>query len=81
MSDSLRKFQQKDIELMEKLCRTLFHSGFWNRVRIDKAIAEAAAHTHGVLLDVGCGNKPYKKVFAPFVEKHLGIEYSPESVY
>jgi SAM-dependent methyltransferase len=84
MSDLVRKlqtFQQKDIELMEKLCRTPFYSGFWCRQRIDKAIAEAASHAHGILLDIGCGSKPYKKVFAPFVTEHLGLEYSPESVY
>ena len=36
---------------------------------------------HGVLLDVGCGAKPYEKTFAPFVEKYYGTEYSPESGY
>jgi SAM-dependent methyltransferase len=81
MSSFVAEFQKKDIELMEKLGRTPFYSGFWNCVRIDKAIAESAKFAHGTLLDVGCGSKPYKKVFAPFVEKHLGLEYSPESVY
>lgn len=66
---------------MERLDWTPFYAGFWNRVRIDKAIAFAAQKSHGVLLDVGCGAKPYKKAFEPFVEKHLGIEYSGESVY
>lgn len=81
MKNALVKFQQKDIQLMEKLSKTPFYSGFWNRVRIDKAIAFAAQRSRGVLLDVGCGNKPYKSNFEPFVEKHIGLEYSPESVY
>lgn len=81
MKNSLVRFQQKDIALMEKLGKTPFYSGFWNRVRIDKAIAFAAQKSHGVLLDVGCGNKPYKSYFEPFVERHIGLEYSPESVY
>ncbi len=34
---------------------------------------------HGVLLDVGCGLKPYEKFFAPYVKKYYGTEYSPES--
>jgi SAM-dependent methyltransferase len=76
-----QSFQQKDIKLMEKLSRTPFYSGFWCRQRVDKAIAESASHAHGTLLDIGCGSKPYKKVFAPFVDEHLGLEYSPESVY
>lgn len=81
MKNFLVKFQQKDIRLMEKLGATPFYSGFWNRRRIDKAIESAASQSHGVLFDVGCGSKPYRKVFAPYVEKHLGLEYSPESGY
>jgi SAM-dependent methyltransferase len=80
--EQLQKFQAKDIELMDKFIGyTPFYAGFWCRRRVDKAISEAATHAHGILLDIGCGIKPYFSVFEPFVEKHLGIEYSPESVY
>lgn len=81
MSNFLVMFQQKDVELMDKLSVTPFSPGFWCRQRIDKAIDFAASYAHGVLLDVGCGAKPYKKTFEPFVERHIGLEYSPESVY
>ncbi len=81
MSEFLRKFQKRDIELMEKIDKTPFYSGFWNRLRIDKAIAFAAPSAHGTLLDIGCGTKPYQKIFEPYVKNHLGIEYSLESVY
>lgn len=84
MSELVRKFQEfqnKDLALMEKLYPSPFYSGFWCRWRIDQAIASAASSAHGTLLDVGCGKKPFAPVFAPFVTKHLGIEYSPESVY
>ena len=27
------------------------------------------------MLDVGCGEKPYASIFAPYVSEHLGIEY------
>ena len=81
MSEFLRKFQQKDVALMERLSDTPFFAGFWCRRRVDQAVEFAASQAHGVLLDVGCGSKPYRPMFAPFVEKHLGIEYSPESVF
>jgi SAM-dependent methyltransferase len=81
MNELLRKFQQRDIELMEKLDSTPFYAGFWNRQRIDKALKSAASEAHGILLDIGCGSKPYRNIFAPFVEKHIGLEYSPESGY
>lgn len=80
-TESIQKFQQKDLELMDGLGKTPFFAGFWARQRVDKAIAFASSHAHGVLLDVGCGSKPYKKVFAPLVDNHIGIEYSTESVY
>lgn len=77
-----REIQQRDILLTDKfLSRTPFHSGYWVRIRIDNAIAEHANLAHGVLLDVGCGLKPFEKDFSPYVEKYIGLEYSPESGY
>ena len=32
----------------------------------------------GRLLDIGCGEKPYKQLFAPFVAEHVGVDH-PES--
>jgi SAM-dependent methyltransferase len=29
----------------------------------------------GRLLDVGCGQKPYEEIFAPFVQEYIGIEH------
>jgi SAM-dependent methyltransferase len=79
---TVRNIQQQDIVLTDKyLSHTPFHAGYWVRTRIDKAIAASAHLAHGVLLDVGCGRKPFEKDFAPFVEKYWGLEYSPESGY
>jgi len=79
---TLQKFQRRDIILTDEyLSRTPFHCGYWVRVRIDGAIVENAELAHGVLLDIGCGNKPFEKIFEPFVEKYIGLEYSPESGY
>lgn len=39
------------------------------------AIVEAAAHARGELLDVGCGNKPWLELFAPFVSRYTGVEH------
>lgn len=43
-----------------------------------------AAHAelaHGVMLDIGCGLKPYEAHFAPYVDRYFGLEYSPKSGY
>ena len=86
MSNSLvqtiRDFQQRDIIWTDTyLSKTPFHAGFWVKKRINAAVLSSAHLAHGVLLDVGCGAKPYEKTFAPFVEKYYGTEYSPESGY
>jgi SAM-dependent methyltransferase len=82
MFELARKFQTKDIELTDKyLLRTPFHPGYWAQRRLDRAIAAHSRLAHGVLLDVGCGLKPYEKFFTPFVKKYLGMEYSETSGY
>lgn len=79
---TLRNFQNKDIIWTDRnLLKTPFHTQFWVHKRIREAIAVHAQKAHGTLLDVGCGVKPYEPVFAPFVEKYIGLEYSPESGY
>ncbi len=84
MSTALSKikdFHSRDIEFADRLSHWPIGSGYWTRVRIDKAVEESAALAHGVLLDVGCGVKPFEKLFESHVEKYLGLEYSPESGY
>lgn len=82
LANSIRRFQAKDIVLTDKyLGRTPFYAGYWVRKRIDDAIADSAQLAHGVLFDVGCGSKPYKKLFEPYVTEYLGLEYSPDSGY
>ena len=77
---TFRDIQQKDVVWTEKyLGKTPFHTGFWVQKRIGGAIAANAHLAHGVLLDVGCGLKPYEKIFAPYVEKYYGTEYSSTS--
>jgi SAM-dependent methyltransferase len=72
--------QRRDIEWTDAyLSSTLFSAGYWTRTLLDNAIVSHAHLAHGVLLDVGCGIKPYEKIFAPHVERYIGIEYSPES--
>ena len=77
---TLREVQLKDIVWTDRnLSKMPFHTAFWVQKRIGGAIAAHAHLAHGVLLDVGCGLKPYEKIFAPYVEKYYGTEYSPES--
>ncbi|MET0751972.1 MAG: class I SAM-dependent methyltransferase [Pyrinomonadaceae bacterium] len=77
---TVKNVQRKDIVWTDRnLSKTPFHTGFWVNKRIGDAIAAHAHLARGVLLDVGCGVKPYEKIFAPFVEKYYGTEYSATS--
>jgi SAM-dependent methyltransferase len=44
-------------------------------------VDSAASEARGVLLDAGCGQKPYSELFARRVEVHIGLELSPDSAY
>ncbi len=43
------------------------------------SLNESRIYAKGRLLDVGCGTKPYREVFADVVEEHIGIDF-PSSV-
>lgn len=40
-----------------------------------QALERVAPQAHGALLDVGCGTKPYRPLFAPHVTRHLGLDW------
>lgn len=45
-----------------------------NRILDHEIEKVAAMYLSGGLIDIGCGNKPYEDLVAPFVRKHVGIE-------
>jgi len=38
-------------------------------------LTKVAPRAHGRLLDVGCGQRPYEHLFAPYVSEYIGIEH------
>ncbi len=42
----------------------------------DRALeALAKQHFRGRLIDIGCGEKPYRKMLAPLVDEHVGVDH------
>jgi len=79
--EMIRRFHSADIYWHDRLFQwTPFHQGFWGKVLRHRAIARIAhvSSSDEYLLDVGCGDKPFKKVFT--VENHIGLEHK-ETVY
>jgi len=53
-------------------------SPYWlDRMNLRGAIASLAPNAQGVLLDVGCSERPYSELFAPYVTRYVGLDYPP----
>ena len=58
---------------------TLFHRNWLERRQHMRFIATAAhAYDLGLILDVGCGTKPYGHLLAPHARRYLGIDLPPK---
>ena len=75
-----RRFHDADLRTNDRLLTgTVFHVDYWGRRRMRAAIAARAHHARGLLIDLGCGLKPYEALLAPHVRRYLGLDYSPTS--
>jgi len=32
-------------------------------------------YAHGTMLDIGCGEKPYKEMASPYIQEHIGVDH------
>lgn len=46
-----------------------------NHIHNRKLETYARTYFTGSLVDIGCGDKPYKKLLAPYVKAHIGIDH------
>lgn len=46
-----------------------------NEIFEDKFFALSSKYLRGNLIDIGCGNKPYKQQLANFIENHVGVDH------
>ena len=55
--------------------------GNWLPARLnERGLRRHLSLCHGDLLDVGCGEKPYESLLAPYVERYVGLEH-PETLH
>lgn len=59
---------------------TRLWSPTWLHVRpLISGLRDASAFATGLLLDVGCGNKPYLPIFSPHIRGYIGLDLPPET--
>ena len=51
----------------------VFYSGYILRKKLLLAINKYAGYMTGIMMDFGCGSKPYKSLFKP--EKYIGVDF------
>ncbi len=42
----------------------------------DKLLIRYSKYYNGVLVDLGCGDAPYKNFFLQYVDKYIGVDWS-----
>lgn len=47
-----------------------------HKIHDDSLLVMAGRYLSGRLVDIGCGEKPYKKMLAPFVTSHTGVDHA-----
>lgn len=47
--------------------------------KVIRALESARAHAHGVLLDVGCGSRPFARWFHGHVTRYWGVDLAPSA--
>jgi SAM-dependent methyltransferase len=59
----------------ERLADSCFHPRWIHRAHLEPALRELGARAQGVLLDVGCGRRPYEPLFAGRVRRYVGTDW------
>jgi len=61
---------------VKNLSRSFFEKNWLVYKILDEYISESAKRfARGRPLDIGCGEKPYKKIFAPYVTEYIGLDH------
>ena len=77
-----KRIHNYDIYFQNKYLRyTPFHPCFWSHFMLFKSIKSFSHLAKGHLLDIGCGNKPYEKIFSKYIISYIGLEINQDVKY
>ncbi len=57
-----------------KLSASILQKNWIIAKQLEQGISTASKYAKGLLLDAGCGDKPYRHLFAKKVDRHIGID-------
>ena len=67
------------VERLHRLKSRLHSSWLYPRhigeIYLRRALSEAREYAHGTLLDVGCGLRPYQRIFEGIVDNYIGLDF------
>jgi SAM-dependent methyltransferase len=66
--------REKGLGRLRDLQLDLANPSFLHYRSLFSDLEKASVHAHGRLLDIGCGNKPYKPMFDGRVSQHIGCD-------
>jgi SAM-dependent methyltransferase len=61
--------------LKQTLANTWLYPRYIGTVYMRDALGRASEYARGVMLDIGCGLRPYEEIFAPRVTRYIGMDY------
>ena len=71
----------RETTVKNRLYPSRFHGRYYAVVKLRKGLEyviekyiDRTGQNKGVLVDLGCGIKPYQSVLAPYVSKHIGVD-------
>lgn len=65
---------QLSIAVKEIFRNTWLHPSYLDLRELKRGIKKASRYASGIVLDVGCGRKPYREYFSENVNKYIGID-------
>jgi SAM-dependent methyltransferase len=66
--------REKGLARLSSLQVNAAHPYFLHYRSLFSDLEKASVHAHGRLLDIGCGNKPFEKMFEGRVSEHIGCD-------
>ncbi len=70
--------QQGNVRLIPKELRPFphiyEHNWLIHHLLIDFLNKAATKYASGIMADIGCGKKPYHRIFAPYASQHIGVD-------